>query len=279
MMKHGVSAVFGMALVLFTLSSVSAAPPPGLEKYMQAQAAFRQMMDDAKAGKGEVPRLSDPKAAEVLRTLSDVDGVLGTQTYEWADFFSLFNMCKSGLAYSYISIGAPPYPRPRAGMEPETSEVREERMETGKRNLALYQDEITPLAIFSLACQSRLFPFFDEMASRFGQRKASPFSHMSPFARLMGFQAMVFANFMTFTIVINQPEMGVRSENRLRLLKAGAMLADNYAGSLSEGHRKNAIEEAEKLRPTLEATAQTDLDIIIKAMQRTECEGLCAFRR
>lgn len=274
-MKFAVYTALGLVFILSTLSVAMAAPPPGLAKYQAARAEFDSMVADAKAGKGDLPRLSDPKAAEVLRILSDADGVLGTQTYGWGDFFPLLDVCNTtpGVAYSQFDMGPLDY----SSDVPITPAGEKEQEDAARKNRIVYQDEVIPLIEFSLACHLRLLPLLEEMGEFLKRGGISYSDKRGMIIRVKGMQVRSMVRFSSLVLGLNRKDSEIRPENARRLLKAGARMADAYAVTFTERQRAFVIRKAQKVRPDLDSAAQTDLDIIVKAMQRAECEGLCSY--
>jgi hypothetical protein len=257
-----------LAALLFGCS-VYAATPPGGQAFMEAANQFEQLAQ-VSSTQGTMPRLSDPKAAAVLRTLSNSPAALGTQTYDIHDVNGLLPVCRKGLEVmgAYMTSGV----QQLKDKEGSDSQILPAKIKAlGRTNLGVYQDELVPVVAFNIQCMARLLSaettfFLKSPAQQITPpEKAEALATSKLFGRLMPL----------FLDLGSNPAF--RPPNQRLILNALGNNADAYAQVLRIDQRAQMLKTALAARQRSPIILQPQFDPVISAMRNTRCIGVCAL--
>ena len=152
MIRRVLSLVFAAGfLALISAPFASAETPPGLERFMAAARRFNELQKAAQA-KNTMPRLSDPEVGDLLRTLSDADGLFDSAAYDKTFLPVLGDACARAnqilVAYNLAAPSDSPYHGVVDELPVSASAFLSERL---------------PLQAFALRCFARLQPILKDV--------------------------------------------------------------------------------------------------------------------
>ncbi len=264
-MRLFIRAAAGVLLLLATVAGATAASVPGLATYKAARTEFDTLMATAQA-EGTMPRLSDAKTASLLRTLSDVRGVLGELTVQKAELSELMDVCANNTPMTaYMMKGVNQTIAPDSDAE----KVAEAVARLTEKNIFTYQDELFPLMAFNIHCIARTIPAMTDFAQTLS---GEAMTESRKFA-LVRFQHSVLSTYMGAMLIFK--DEAISPANRKILLDALADTANIYAGALQKELRQPIVTLTDGLRSKVGPDLQAWLERINAAMRREDCTGLC----
>jgi len=262
-------------LSLLCANHASAEAPPGLGRFIAAAKRFEELQKVAQA-KNTMPRLSDPEVRDLLRTLSDADGLFGTARYDKNDMLVVLDACGRGnritMAYNFNGLsGVLDKSDSRDVM---TSKV----MSLQLRNAATFQDEEISLHAFQLRCFAKLEPIMKDFVSSLPPAEWTDIRRQGLEKVRQGIVGMFHGGLMMLGIGNGpvKPEnqaLMVKPENQALMVSALAETAPTFVEMIPVAQRKSILERAEKI--VLPKELKPALDRVIAAMSRTDCDGLC----
>ncbi len=262
--------LIGGALFLSLATSLQAAPPPGSGRYAEALDAFLKVSERTMAEKSAMPRLSDPGVADLLHTLADVDGVLGSQPFRGGDLAGVLTVCNAPLVGHYLTQGFAS--RSAASKDESGAELsQEQRQKKLLESFVAYQDELTPLVAFALQCRARTVSSLEELAA-YAEKKERYSPQLRRQIRI--FQARMSGNLGLLADLIAAGP-GVRAEKMARLVQTAAAVAVDTSGTLPVEARQALLARFEVARAVADGALHDGLDRILTALRQETCEGLC----
>lgn len=256
---------------LVVVGTATAAEPPGAKAYLEAAAQFNRLAG-GKVGDDHVPRLGEPEVAELLNKMSDVHAVFGDGDFGQQDMASLMPVCDKAneavMRYTFSgSIKLKSQIRngePLPGLVPQLAALM-------TANTLKYQDEIMPLMAFSMHCMGYSLPPLEAFIAGLKPEDVTD-------VRRSGLQQMrTGVSNMLLGAMRSAIEPAIHSANQRLLMDASADVAQAYAKVLPVAQRATVLEAVKEARGAMPETLRPQLDRVAKAMQSTDCTGLCKY--
>jgi len=237
-------------------SCAAAETPPGLERFGAAVKRFEELINTAQR-QNTMPRLGDPEVSDLLQTLSDVDGLLGTAKDNKEDVTDVLTIC---LVVERIQLAYEKYGSAEL-------EDRNDANARAIRNFTVFQDELTPLMGFRLRCLARLVPAMEDVPSTVRPKEWNEVrrKYLVEFRKGIGRTFLVW-----FALLGDGP---VKAENKVLLLSALAETASPFSVLMPLDQRKSILEGAKNV--VVDEELKLYLDRIIAAMSWAYCGELC----
>jgi hypothetical protein len=235
--------------------------------YSRAAQEFERVATAAK-DENAMPRLSDPKSAKLLASLSDTS-LLDRKTYRIGDLDELMSICDetNKLTMSYTLFGSKNLDLHNADPKQLTSQL----VPLMTRNAVRFQDELTPLMAFSLHCQAKSVPPLTEFVATLKSQQMNAARHQG----LVQYREGIFK--MCYGALQVSVDPAQKQPNRVRILRELADDAPQLASVLQPQARTQLIAlirtEQVKSSPLLDPHFKAIAD----AMGSTRCEALCAL--
>ncbi|GHT99335.1 hypothetical protein AGMMS49960_04320 [Betaproteobacteria bacterium] len=250
--------------------AVAADDDSGLDAYFEAYAKFEQMVAEAtSATPPDMPRITEPAAAEVIAILSDSKRFLTQSNFRLEHLDKVSNMCgtanKISMTYvmfdlkNHVDVGADP------------AAVTVQVMNVMGRNSYTFQGELKLLGPFLYRCLARQIPVMTEFISKLKPEELTD-------VRLAGLQRVRKGILQTIagTILFAVDESSEESY-RAAILQALAENASQYISLLSIPERQQILTLIASAQPNAPSFARKHLATISAAMSDTSCTGLCAY--
>ena len=271
---------FGLSILfcLIGYQHILAAAPPGEKQYLAAIERLGELAKKAKES-GEAPRKTDAEVAAVLARITDLDALLGTQSYGGDDAEHLWTLCGRSGEFDeiYTHAGIPPESlkllesgRVTSENVLDVSKTMDSILRKINENMHAYQDELLPLWVTGLRCQARVIPAVKAYLASLPEKERTKES-LSKFSGLP-----YFAKTMTGAILFTKLK-SYKLSHRQSILRTMAENAEMNAEFLSVSDRQAAIQVLKANLSEFDEALQPDLKTIIAAFSREDCTGFCAY--
>ncbi len=252
-----------MALILLYAGVTTIAYAQDFASYFSASQAFEQLVAETSLS-GNMPRIGNKKAADLIATLSDSQRFLDSATYQLKNISSLTNMCDKAnaavAAYAFFDLQ-------NAVGEPKTAAIK---MAKGvENNLLIFQDELEHLQPFVIRCMAKVIPLHSEFLLSL---KPDEFVETQR-AEFLQSRNWVFRIYRGVLRIANYP--AAKMSYRTKLLQAAAETAAQYSSVLQPATRQQIFDLVKSAQITAPETLQESLEKIANAMAETSCDGLC----
>ncbi len=230
-------------------------PQDGLSKSRAAFQALDALVQQT-LPKGELPRLSDPQEAEVLRQFFDSQGTLGAPPYTAADLPVLFEIAgRAGAVQKAYVLFAP-----QPGQVPDMA-----------ANTAFFQDEIAVATSYNVdAVVAGLLAISDFL-------KTLPADQLTE-TRIAGLrQVRLGLNEMVTGTILMLRSPDISPDNRAILLGSLVKGADAFAGAMTPVDRAAMVAQVDTVLPGLTGPEAEIGQDIRASFGMTSCSGLCAL--
>lgn len=241
--------------IMFSIPSHATVPVSGAEHLNTALQGFITRLEEAKKLK-LLPRISNSKDVPVLEALWDVPAIIGTAPYRATDLPILMDIIQqqAQVTKTYVLFS------PDAGKLPDTD-----------RNSVAFQDEISRSSVAMLSFIAAAL----EASEDFAQALTKDDTYKARLAGVLKLRLGLQQVINGTALMLRSPDL--KPDNQQRLMLALADNAPAIAAAVSLQDRKTLISVIEGAKPALSTTASTAADRFIKAMQNTDCTGLCAL--
>ncbi len=263
----GLSAL-GLALVVLPAWAESA-----IERYLAAGKTFDALKAEANA-KGEMPRISDPRTAEVLAVLADATDAYGTPAFPAGREIIEQDICaianKASVGYSLFGLDALVKGKM---IDPNGDKqiVAQQISELQVKNYVTFQDEVLPLLGFGRHCMAGVLPTLTTFVGNL------PVEQMTEIRR-QGLQQMRFGiKGMITGSIAGLGDIGIRDTLRVAAFNGLKRDLPRLVPALSIEDRSEVIKTIKALAPKVPAMHQKDVAAMLDALDSKTCEGLCTY--
>lgn len=150
--------LFLLGLALSFCSHADQSATSAVAQYMKASVEFEKLVEEL-SQVGKLPRLTDENASVLINTLSDTETVLKNPTYTSNEFGALMGVCEKAniFAMGYMLFDL------ESALSPDDSQdtIRIKSIKAMNQNSQKYQDELTKLQPFVVACQAAQAPLLE----------------------------------------------------------------------------------------------------------------------
>lgn len=266
--------IIGLAMVVacsLTACPAVAAQPPGGKAYQDAAAQFEKLSGGA-IGDENVPRMSEPGIAPLLRTLADANAVFGDERYGVEDLPAVMAICgKANAVFMRYALSGMQKLKSRVQAGASASELAGRMAALMEANILRYQDEALPVSAFGMRCQAQVVPLMTTFAERL---RPEEFTEV----RRAGLRQMRkgVMNSLVGTLAM-AGNKAIRVANQRSVMNAVGDVADVYAAALTTQQRRTVMQVALSSRSKVPAELKPQVDKLLEAVERTDCTGLCAL--
>lgn len=241
--------------IMLSMPSVAAVPVDSTDYLNKALEGYITRLEETKKLK-LLPRISDSKDAPALEALWNVPAIIGTAPYRGTDLPALMDIIQqqAQITKTYVLFS------PDANKQPDP-----------ERNSIAYQDEISRSSVAMLGFITAALEASEDYALTLEKNDTYQ-------ARLAGVQKLRLGLQQVINgtaLMLRNPDL--KPENKERLMLALADSAPAISAAVSIQDRKTLMTIIEGAKPNLSITANAAADRFIKAMQSTDCTGLCAL--
>ena len=243
-------------------SSVAASGALNARTYMDA--ANELLLRDP------LPRKSDPATARWLETVTDVQRVLGSGPYEASNMISLMAVCSMSvqLASRYTLEGFDQL-KPLANDKVKLSAAL---VKLQTENAVTYQDELSGIMAFSVACMSREVAPMNEFLASLSPEQLTPIRRQGAAQMRDGIRAAILGN------ISLSGDVSISVENRKIIVSALAANIDALATSLPEDFRRYLVGVMEAQPSVSDADIRRAMSHITEVLRKQgPCNGVCGI--
>jgi hypothetical protein len=235
-----------------------------------AKAKDFQAIQRERAAKGEMPRISEPRIAEMLSILSDRAGSFGSPAFSpsMEQISKGFCQIPAQLAEVYMNFNIKSELSKISKSDPKSRGDVLTRLYD--RNRVAFQDEVTPLMAFSLRCLFSSLPRLStELQVMYG---AGSVPNMKTF--LYPIQHHI-RNSISLMIIKPLAETSLREENRKLFFTVIYQERKHWIDALPLEARASLKQEIRMQAPQVSAAYRDRIAVIEQALDDKKCEGLC----
>ena len=257
--------IAGVMAAWLCSSASAAAPDPGV--YASASHEFQQLAAQATRDT-EMPRLTNPKAAELISILSDIR-LLSSRTYQISDMGSLMDICdqsnKAVMSYVLFDMKSVV----NAKSDPQQAAARLAPLI--ERNIRAFQGELGRLQPFLFRCLAQEVPLLTQFARSL---KPEDFTDV----RRAGLKQARDGIFNVYYGALQAASDSAYTESyRARVLQTLAEVTPQYASVLQPQARKQLAALAASSEMKASLLLRDDLQKIVVGMSDPRCGDLCAL--
>jgi hypothetical protein len=248
-------------------SNASAAPASDSTRYATASLEFQRLVAQATRD-SDMPRVKDPKAAEIIATLSDIR-LLSSNRYQMKDMGGLMDLCDQSnkAVMSYVMFDVKSVISPQS--DPQQTAARLAPLM--EKNVRTFQNELGELQPFLFRCLAKEIPLLTEFARSL---KPEDFTEV----RRSGLKGVRNGMFNVYYGALKASGDRAYSESyRTKVLRTLAELTPQYASILRPEARKQLAELAASSKANVSPSLRDDLQGIVAGMSDPRCEDLCAL--
>lgn len=234
-------------------------------RYREISSKFQQLQPQQGAA-GKMPRLTDPEAGALIEAMSNADEFLAGPAFGDESMNGLMDMCletnRASVNYVFADLLSQAIP---ASDAEKIQRVRE----LTTANAHAYQDELARLQSFLVGCHAKLMPLIANFAQTLTPAEMTGIRKSGILQMRQGVIATYSGAFLT----AHDPL--IRAPNALRQLQAVSRTAEVYAEVLTPAQRETLVATFNTQRAGLSKEMLGLLDVIVSAMSKTSCTGLC----
>lgn len=248
-----------------------AAQPPGGKVYRDAAAQFENLSGGA-IGDENVPRMSEPGIAPLLRTLADADAVFGDEHYGVEDLPAVMAICdKANAVFMRYALSGMRKLKSRVQAGASASELARRMAALMDANILRYQDEALPVSAFGIRCGAKVLPLMTTFAERL---RPEEFTEVRRAGLRQMRKGMMNSLVGALAMAGNQ---AIRAPNQRSVMDAIGDVADVYAAALTTQQRLTVMQVAQSSRSKVSTELKPKVDKLLESVERTDCTGLCAL--
>jgi hypothetical protein len=227
----------------------------------------------------KMPDLQEKDAASLIRMLSNAPIFLDSQNYTVKNFLDLARLCqKAGdVELYYLKFD----PTRATGPNEDLAVLPTPNLEQVNMNVRKFQDERTPLQIFNLKCVAKEAPLVAQFYAGLKPEQRIPqyvqgtiFSREACFQIFQSSLALVAASAIE-TAIKEPTRLPIKEATGAAYARALADTAGIFAPGFTLAQRQKNLQLARAAQTAAPARNKADLDKIVEALSRTDCEGVC----
>ena len=248
-------------------ANASETPLPDPAAYNAASVELQRLAAQARQDT-DMPRLTDPKAAKLISTLSDIR-LLSLRTYAMKDMGGLMDMCDQSnkAVMSYAMFDAKSIVDPKS--DPQQLAARLAPLM--EKNIRTFQNELQQLQPFLFRCLAQEIPLLTQFV-----RSLEPQDFTA--VRRQGLQQARNGMFNVYYGALRASADSAYSDSyRTKILQTLAEVSPQYASILQPQARRQIAGLATSSQLKVSLLLHDDLQKIIAGMSDSRCEGLCAL--
>jgi len=248
-------------------SNASAAAASDGAAYAAAGVKFQRLVAQASQDT-DMPRLTNPQAAELISTLSDIR-LLSSKTYQMKDMGDLMDVCgqSNKAVMSYVMFDMKTIVNAKA--DPQQLAARLAPLM--EKNVRTFQNELGQLQPFLFRCLAKEVPLLTEFVRLL---KPEDFTNV----RRAGLQEARNGMFNIYYGALQaSSDLAYAESYRTKVLQTLAEVTPQYASVLQPQARKQITELAASSVMKASPSLRDGLQKIVAGMSDPRCEGLCAL--
>lgn len=257
-----------LQLLLLTLLGASQLAPAGeLEEYARAANRLVALSQAAQREGKAPPRMAEGEGKDLIALLSDRQRFLDARNFAPSDMEELSLLCgeMTKAMMNYMMFDLQRIDRGNKDAAALSAAVAA----ASRENIRNYQDEIAQLMPMTTLCMGKQLPVLERFLATLNPEEFNDVRRRG----LAMTQNGLFTGLLGALSGIGDPTVG--EANQLKMIAALAEVAPAYAAALPLESRSR-IAALAQTRLTNSGPAFSDaLQRILKAMQKTECTGLC----
>jgi hypothetical protein len=265
-----------IALTVSLCLALCAAPAraqTGFERYQAAAKAFDEIKTSAVA-KGEMPRITDARTAELLAILADKTDSYGSAGFPSGMDAMTKDTCSipNKIASEYALHGlATLFREQKVDKDTDPKEISAKIAVLYAANVSKYQSEVVPVLNFARHCLVGTLPALAEFV------KGLPPAQMTEIRRdglrkmRQGMQQMIIGAVTALT------DADLREDLRSLMFNGLQRDLPNMVSALTLAERAQARAALESLRGSMPVERQPDILNMVKVLSASTCDGLCGI--
>ncbi|MGC1443098.1 MAG: hypothetical protein WA888_21030 [Burkholderiaceae bacterium] len=221
---------------------------------------------------GEMPRISSPKAAELIAILSDRQRFLDSTKYTMANLDDLMNLCSTANAVvmSYVLFDVKNLVN-QDSQPNKSTETNEGVLKVIKANAVDFHEELTALQPFLLHCVAQQIPLMNQFIENLSPEGLTNIRRSG----LTSTRENIFTTYFGFLQMAQGAEPGIRY--RSVLLNTLAATAQAFASGFRPLDRRKILDLVDEIGDARTPGARHWGEEIKSAMFKPFCIGLCRF--
>jgi hypothetical protein len=265
--------LFGFSAIGLALVAQHARAESAVERYLAAGKTFDALKAEANA-KGEMPRISDPRTAEVLAVLADTNDTYGTPAFPAGreildkDICSIPN--KAAVGYSLLGLDAMMKDKT---IDPNGDKkvVAQQILELQVKNYVAYQDEILPLVGFGRHCMAGVLPILTSFVGNLPAAQMTEIRRDGLRKMRLGIKGMIVGS------IVGLGDTGIRDGLRVAAFNGLKRDLPQLVPALSIEDRAEVNQTIKSLAPKVPTKQQEDIAAMLEVLDTKTCVGLCTY--
>ncbi len=242
-----------------------------LERYQAAAKSFDELKASAVA-KGEQPRITDARTAELLAILSDNKELYGSVGFPSGmdaiskDTCSIPNKIASGYALHGLDAL---FRDQKVDNTTDPKQIAAKVAVLYAANLAKYQAEVVPVINFARRCLVGTLPALADFVKRLPPEQMTDIRRDGLRKMRLGLQQMIIG------AVTALSDTGLRDDLRTLMFTGLQRDLPSMVSALTLAERAQARTALEGLRSSMPVARHADILNMVTVLSSTTCEGLC----
>jgi hypothetical protein len=269
MLSTSATALTGFLCLALTAAAATA--QTGFERYQAAAKAFDEIKASA-ATKGEMPRITDTRTAELLAILSDTADAYGSAGFPSGmdamtkDTCSIPNKIASGYALHGLDVL---FREQKVDNNTDPKEISAKVAVLYTANVSKYQAEVVPVINFARRCLVGTLPALAEFIKGLPPQQMTDVRREGLRKMRQGLQQMIIGAVTVLT------DTGLRDDLRNLMFIGLQRDLPSMVAALTLAERAQARAAIEGLRPSMPVARHPDILNMVKVLSNTTCDGLC----
>jgi hypothetical protein len=273
MFRSAIWGWIGLNAIALAFTVLPVRAETAIERYLAASKTFDALKAEANA-KGEMPRISDPRTAEVLAVLADAAGLYGTPAFPAGpeildkDICSIAN--KAGVGYSLFGLDAL-LKNKTIDLNSDQKVFAQQIWELQAKNFVAYQDEVLPLVGFGRHCMAGVLPTLTSFVGSLPAAQMTEIRRDGLRKMRLGIKGMIVGS------IAGLGDTGTRDLLRIAAFNGLKRDLPQMVPALSIEDRAEVMKTIKALAPKVPIKQKDDIVAMLEVLDTKTCEGLCTY--